>query len=344
MIENKKLKYVSIFLAIIVLFATWQFYEDIFAPNVSLEPNQESYIYIYSHDNFDSFLNRLEYQQSLKHINGFRRLAKLLSLDDHLHPGKYHIQSGMNNIGLVKLFKSGRQTTVNLVLKYADSKEQLAAFFASQLEPDSVQMLDMLNDSNYFNRIGWNEANILSLFVPNTYNFYWNSSPKEIVIRFQKEYAHYWNEKRIAQAKALQLTPIQVANLASIVQKESNKVAEMPKIARVYLNRLKLGMPLQADPTVIYAWHDKSIHRVKQIHIALTSPYNTYLNKGLPPGPICMPHPTVIDAVLNAPESKEIYFCAKADLSGYHNFASNLLDHQRNARLYQKKLNESGIN
>lgn len=341
--DAKKWKITTLILVVVALFACWQFYEDVFAPNVRLEPNEEVFVYVHSGDNFDSFLARLEYRQTLKNVNSFRRLAKLFKLDEKLKAGKYRLESGMNNLGLLKLFKSGRQTTVDVTLKYADSKEQLAGILSRDLEPDSTQILHVLQDSSFIRSIGMDEMSILTLFIPNTYNFYWNTSAEEIVRRFLKEYNTFWNKTRQQQAAALQLTPREVGVLASIVQKETNKVSEMPRIAQVYLNRMHRGMPLQADPTILYVLQDKSIHRVLKIHTFIESPFNTYKYAGLPPGPICMPHPTVIDAVLKAESGDYLYFCAKSDLSGQHVFARTLQEHQHNARLYQKKLDALSI-
>jgi UPF0755 protein len=181
------------------------------------------------------------------------------------------------------------------------------------------------------------------MFIPNTYNFYWNISAKDFIIRMQQEYQKFWTQARLAKALNLGLSPTQVSILASIVQKETNKADEMPIVAGVYINRLRRAMPLQADPTLIYAWNDKEIRRVTNVHTALNSPYNTYLNVGLPPGPICIPSIVSLNAVLNHTEHKYLFFCAREDFSGYHAFAETLAQHTQNARRYQRALNKANI-
>jgi len=184
--------------------------------------------------------------------------------------------------------------------------------------------------------------NIISLFVPNTYNIYWNISGKKLVERMQKEYNSFWNSSRTTKSILLKMSPQEITILASIVMSETNKPDEMPIVARTYMNRMKIGMSLQADPTILFALNDTSIKRVLSIHTTLQSPYNTYINIGLPPGPICLASPTAIDAVLNAPTNNYLYFCAKEDFSGYHNFAQTFVQHQVNAKRYQRELNRRG--
>jgi UPF0755 protein len=200
-----------------------------------------------------------------------------------------------------------------------------------------------MNDSSTLNAAKMDSNNIINLFVPNTYNVYWNISGKKLVERMQKEYNSFWNSSRTTKCILMKMTPQEVTILASIVMSETNQPNEMPTVARTYMNRMKIGMPLQADPTVLFALNDTSIKRVLSIHTAFQSPYNTYLNIGLPPGPICLASPTAIDAVLNAPMNDYLYFCAKEDLSGYHNFANTFAQHQVNARKYQRELNRRGF-
>jgi UPF0755 protein len=191
--------------------------------------------------------------------------------------------------------------------------------------------------------MGFNEQTVIGMFIPNTYNFYWNTNAFAFMERMNKEYQKFWNADRLAKAISMHLTQNEISTLASIVQKESNKADEMPIIAGVYLNRIKKGMPLQADPTIIYAWNDPTIRRVTNIHTALESPYNTYLNAGLPPGPICAPSMQAIEAVLNFSSHQYIYFCAREDFSGYHSFAVSFQQHQQNASRYQRALNARNI-
>jgi UPF0755 protein len=232
---------------------------------------------------------------------------------------------------------------VDVVFKYAERTPEISAYFSKQLMMDSETLKSILSDTAYLHSIGFNSENILGLFIPNTYNFYWNTKPEKVLEKLNAEYLKFWNKDRSTLAITKGLSPLEVCILASIVQKESNKADEMPNIASVYLNRIKLGMPLQADPTVIFAWNDYTIKRVTGLHTAINSPYNTYINKGLPPSPICMAGATAIDAVLHSANTKYLYFCAKEDFSGYHAFAETLNQHNNNAARYQRALNKLGV-
>lgn len=335
-------RYVSIIIGLLLIFAAYKLTADLFLNNVNAKIKMPSYIYIKSNQSFDRLMFNLEKDEILKNTESFERVAKLLNLQAKIKPGRYQITEGLSNIELIKILKSGRQVPVNLVIKYAKRKENLAYTLAKQLELDSMEVLAMLNDSNTLQRAKMDSNNIISLFVPNTYNVYWNITSNQLVDRMIKEYNTFWNSNRTTQCILMKMTPLQVASLASIVMSETNKVDEMPIVARTYLNRIKAGMLLQADPTVLFALNDTSIRRVLSIHTELNSPFNTYVNKGLPPGPICMASPAAIDAVLNAPMHQYLYFCAKEDLSGYHNFAETYAQHQVNARRYQQELNRRG--
>ncbi|MES2381871.1 MAG: endolytic transglycosylase MltG [Bacteroidota bacterium] len=337
-------RYVSIIIGILLLFAAYKFVADLFLNNVGDNVNQPTYIYIQSNESFDRLIYNLDKDHILKNVESFERVAKLLKLDDSVKSGRYKIGNNMSNLALVRLLKSGKQEPVNLVLKYARRTGNLASAISKQIEPDSTELMNAFNDTSFFYKIGFDSNNIISLFVPNTYNVYWNITPKKFMERMKREYDVFWNSNRTTKAILLKLSPLQVSTLASIVMSETNKVDEMPIVARAYLNRMQKGMPLQADPTVIFALHDDSIRRVLHQHTLFDSPYNTYLYKGLPPGPICMASPAAIDAVLNAPLHNYIYFCAKEDFSGYHNFAGTLEQHNVNARKYQRELSRRGIN
>jgi UPF0755 protein len=284
----------------------------------------------------------LKKDEILKNPESFERVAKLLNISDKIKPGRYKIEYGLSNLDIIKILKSGSQEPLNLVVKYAKRKENLALALSKQLELDSASLLNIINDSNTLQKAKMDENNIISLFVPNTYNIYWNITGQKLIERMIKEYNTFWNVNRTTKSILMKLSLQQVATLASIVMSETNKIDEMPIVARVYLNRIEKGMALQADPTVLFALNDSTIKRVLSIHLAFNSPYNTYLNSGLPPGPICMASPEAIDAVLNAPLHNYLYFCAKDDLSGYHNFAETFAQHQLNARKYQQELNRRG--
>lgn len=335
-------RYVSIIIGLLLLFAVYKIAADLFINNVNSSANKPIFIYIKSNKSLDRLLFNLQNENILINVQSFERIAKLINLTNNLKAGRYKITEGMNNIALIKLLKSGRQEPLNLVIKYARRKENLALTLSSQLELDSAELINLMNDSLTLNTAKMDSNNIISLFVPNTYNIYWNISGKKLVERMQKEYNSFWNSSRTTKSILLKMSPQEITILASIVMSETNKPDEMPIVARTYMNRMEIGMPLQADPTILFALNDTSIKRVLSIHTALQSPYNTYLNIGLPPGPICLASPAAIDAVLNAPINNYIYFCAKEDFSGYHNFAQTFVQHQLNAKRYQRELNRRG--
>ncbi len=336
-------RYVSIIIGLLLLLAVYKIAADLFINNVNSSSKKPIYIYIKSNKSLDRLLFNLQNENILKNVQSFERIAKLINLTDNLKAGRYKIIEGMSNIAIIKLLKSGRQEPLNLVIKYARRKENLALTISNQLELDSAELISLMNDSSTLSTAKMDSNNIISLFVPNTYNVYWNISGKKLLERMQKEYNTFWNSSRTTKSILLKMTPQEITILASIVMSETNQSDEMPIVARTYINRMKIGMPLQADPTVLFALNDTSVKRVLSIHTALQSPYNTYLNIGLPPGPICLASPTAIDAVLNAPLHNYIYFCAKEDFSGYHNFAETFLKHQVNARRYQQELNRRGL-
>lgn len=337
--EIKKLLWVGLLLLVA---AGVQIYFDVFYPNVSLKYHQQAryYVKVGSNRNYQQVMNTLKADYVLNNPDAFERLAQLLKLPEKIKPGRYELKQDMTNFDLVKMLIKGRQEPLNFVFKYAERTENLAGQIALNLEPDSLQMLSLFKDTQLVRKYGFDTNTILCMFVPNTYNLYWNTSAMAFMDRMQKEYKTFWTGDRLLRATHLHLSPIEVAILASIVQKESNKADEMPVIAGVYLNRLNKGMPLQADPTVIYAWNDKTIRRVTNVHTAIESPYNTYRKTGLPPGPICSPSIQAIEAVLNYQGHDYLYFCAREDFSGYHSFAESLEQHQQNARRYQRALGQ----
>jgi UPF0755 protein len=250
----------------------------------------------------------------------------------------------LNNNELVNLLRSGKQTPIKLTFNNVRTKEQFAGKISTQIEADSLSILQYITDTIFLNKLQLTSDNVACLFIPNTYEFYWNTSVESFVNRMVKEYSIFWNESRKKKAERLKLNYYQVAVLASIVEKEQNiKKDERPDIAGLYLNRIKKRMKLESDPTLIFALGNFSIKRVLNKDKKVDSPYNTYMHKGLPPGPICIPSINSIDAVLNASSHKYIFMCAKEDFSGYHNFAKTYRQHLRNARKYQKALNKRKI-
>lgn len=282
----------------------------------------------------------------VKNMASFEFMAARRSYPEHVKPGRFLIKKGMNTFQLVSTMR--RNVPVDLAFNNQERLENLCERLSSQIEPDTSKLLNSFRDSVFLKKNGFTAENVFAMFLPNTYQVYWNISADEFRDKMLKEYNKFWNKERIAKATALNLTPIQVITLASIVHKESVKKSERPVIAGVYLNRLKQGMPLQADPTVIYAKKlkennfDQIIKRVIHEDLFINSPYNTYLFEGLPPSPIAMPDVDAIDAVLNAEKHNYIYFCASIEKFGYHVFASDYAEHQKNAKKYADWLNAQG--
>ena len=249
----------------------------------------------------------------------------------------------MNNNELINLLRSGNQTPVKVIFNNVREIDQLAGKIGSQIEADSAAISETIYSAAFREQTGLDSAKIKSIFLPNTYEFYWNTSADEYVDRMLEENDKFWNDTRKSKAAVIDLSRDEVVTLASIVEKETNKNDEKPALAGVYLNRIQHGWRLQADPTVVYAIGDFNIKRVLNVHKQIDSPYNTYLHLGLPPGPICIPSISSIDAVLNYDNNDYFFFCAKDDLSGYHVFAKTNAQHRKNARKYQEALDEMRI-
>jgi UPF0755 protein len=258
--------------------------------------------------------------------------------------GHYVVQKSITYRELVKMLYLGQQVPVNMVISgNIRMKDKLAGIVSKQIEADSVAVFDALNDSIFLKELDFTPDNSILLFMPNTYNIYWNRDVRQLLRDMKKEYEKYWTPSRLDKLKSLGLSKNEAMILASIIIEESAKYDELPNIAGVYINRLRIGMPLQADPTVKYAVGDFSIRRVLRVHTQFDSPYNTYVHKGLPPGPICIPDQKAVDAVLNFGKHDYLYFCAKDDFSGYHAFAKTLQQHNQNANAYRNALNNRKI-
>lgn len=318
-------------------------YTKIYKPNVELSGKSQAYLYVKTGSNFDDVLKDLLDNHIIKNQSSFVWVAERKGYKNKVKPGKYKIKKNMSNNELVNLLRSGEQEPVKLVFNEARTKQQFVEVIHKQIEASEEDLNSLLNDDEFLKEFGLNSKNVLTLFVPNTYELYWNTTAKDFIERMAKENKKFWTTERVQKAQKLGLTKAEVSILASIVQQESRVVDEQPIIAGVYLNRLKKGMRLQADPTVIYAIGDFTIKRVLNVHLEFDSPYNTYKYAGLPPGPICMPYSTTIDAVLNRKAHNYIYFCAKEDFSGRHNFAATIAEHDRNAAKFRKALNARKI-
>ena len=257
--------------------------------------------------------------------------------------GRYHVEPGTTCLQLFRLLRNGAQEPMNLVIPSARTMEKLASVLSQSLMVDSAEIAQALTDSSYCNTHGYTTATIPALFIPNTYEVYWDISVDKLVERMESENNRFWTAERKSKAEACGMTREEVATLASIVDEETANNAEKPMIAGLYINRLRLGMPLQADPTVKFAVGDFTLRRILNKHLLVESPYNTYRVTGLPPGPIRIPSIAGLDAVLNHTEHSYLYMCAKEDFSGTHNFAKNLSEHYQNACRYVRALNERGI-
>lgn len=301
------------------------------------------YIYIDGDDTQDSVLFKLEPLSSRVGIMTFGTLARMSHFADHIKTGKYAIPTNTNVLTIFRDLKNGHQVPVRLTIPESRTMDRLAGSLSRKLMLDSALVAILLSDSTFCSKQGKDTATIPCLFVPDTYEVYWNTSLDNLMARMQKEHNRFWKGARTAKAEALGLTPDEVCTLASIIDEETANNAEKPMIAGMYLNRLKKGMPLQADPTVKYALKDFALKRIYHDMLQYESPYNTYKHVGLPPGPIKIASVAGIDAVLNRVDHDYLYMCAKEDFSGTHNFAKTYSEHLRNAAKYAQALNKRCI-
>lgn len=303
-------------------------------------------VFIPSHNYSRSgVLEELQNRKVLSFPFAFNTLASLLGYWDNIKPGKYVINNGSSVLDLVRTLKNGRQTPVKLVINKFRTREDLAGYIGRQMEIDSLDILQFFNSPDSVRILDLDTNNIVSSVIPNTYEMYWTTPAYKVIRRLADEREKFWNAERRSRLDGIGLNETDAYILASIVEEETNKLDEKPIMASVYLNRLRKNMSLSADPTVKFALRNFGLKRITipLIKEAANSPYNTYLHKGLPPGPICTPSIKTIDAVLQAAKTDYLFFCARADFSGYHSFASNEEDHFKNARAYQKALDSLRI-
>jgi UPF0755 protein len=326
---------------IVVLLGLLALYK-VFGPNTNGFP-EGTYLYVHTGSDYATLKKALTDGGFISDMFSFDLVAKTRKLPAHVHPGKYKIEKGMSNFNIVRMLRNGRQTPVKLVIHKLRTKQDLVNIVCNNLEADSTSLKQMLHDPTYLSQFGLDTNTALCAILPDTYDFYWNSTADRAFKKIQKNYVRFWDETRKQEAKNLGLTPVKAMIVASIVDEETNMPGDKPKVASVYLNRLDKGMKLQADPTVRFALGDFTIKRVTGEMLQINSPYNTYLNEGLPPGPICTPAPSSIDAVLTAPRTTYLYFCAKEDFSGYSNFATTYDEQVKNAKAYQQALDARGI-
>lgn len=332
--------------AVVMGFFMWQIYRIAFVDNTAFQ-NPEAHIYISSEDNFNDVLEKIE--PLLKDVHTFEKIAHQKQYVSYIKPGHYIIDKGMTNNDIVTSLRS-RNIPIKLKFNNQERITDLAAHIANQIDADSLSLIQAFRDAEFLNEAGLTEENALIMYIPNTYEFYWNTSAEEFRNRMRKEYERFWTDKRLAQAEKLNLTKEEVMALASIVQKETAMVDERARVAGVYLNRLRVGMLLQADPTVIYAMKkisgnfDQVIKRVLYADLEIDSPYNTYKYAGIPPGPIAMPDISSIDAVLNPEKHDYFYFVADVENYGYHKFSKTLRQHNINKAGYVRWVNSQKIN
>ena len=336
----KNRKYLVIFLLLFsILLSSFAFYgyQILYSPNILVE-KEGRYLVIEQGETFKSLQDKLYDNHYVNDLVSFSFLARLMDYDQAIKPGRYALDKNMTNLQAIRLLRAGKQEPVNITFNnvrlISDLPEKITTNIMITPAQFNTALLKFIDENKY----GFDEQNIISMFIPNTYEVYFNISAEGLIERMYAEYEKFWNEKRLAKAKKMDLTPKEVSILASIVQAESIKKEESPIIAGLYYNRLEKGIALQADPTLVFAAGDFTIKRVLNEHKEIESPYNTYKYAGLPPGPINMPTIHSLNSVLDYKDHNYLYMCAKEDFSGYHNFASTLREHLNNARKYQRQL------
>lgn len=318
-------------------------YYMVFAPAMNLQQSEHRHIYIETGWGFDETMQMLEDIEILQYPVAFRKLAILKKYPSLIRPGRYKVTADMSNLDLIALLRIGKQDPVSVIFNNIRTPQQLAGRIARQIEADSVSLIAIFLDSALHKKYDVLPHQLAMMFIPNTYEFFWNTSAEGFMDRMHHEYLAFWNENRMEKLNSTGLSKAEAVTLASIIEMETSRNDEKTRIAGVYMNRLRIGMRLQADPTLVFAHEDFTLRRVLNRHKKIDSPYNTYIYAGLPPGPISFPSISSIDAVLNFEKHNYFYFSAREDFSGYHNFARTYQQHLVNARKYHKALNENNI-
>lgn len=317
-------------------------YNAVFKSNVSTH-GDKTHVCIPTGSSFDDVVNLMNSGGFIDDEPSFRWVSEQMNYVDNVKPGRYRLHSGMSNRALVSKLRSGDQDPVRITIGLMRNVNELAGLVSRKIEADSSAIAFLLKDSHYLEARGYEKEEAMSIFIPNTYELYWNTSAEEFLRRMIQERERFWDSERTAKAQKMGLNTQEVMILASIVEQETRKNDEKAIVAGVYLNRLRKGWKLEADPTLIFAMNDFTIRRVLNQHKMVDSPYNTYMYVGLPPGPICIPSIRSIDAVLENKQHDFFFFCARSDFSGYHSFAKSYGEHMRNARLFQRELDRRGI-
>ena len=340
--KKKTILYLLSGTGLIIIIVLIMIYRSIFGTSIMADKDYQV-ILIPTGATYQQVLDTLNSKLVIKNKVAFNWLATKKRYPALIRPGRYIIHKDMSYNGLINLLRSGKQSPVDVTFSNFRTVNQIAGKIGKQIEADSVKLTDFFSDESNYSSDGFKKGNIISIFIPNTYEFYWNTDAKGLYARLLREYRLFWNDKRLARAKEEGLDPKEVIILASIIDDEVAKKDEKPRIAGVYLNRLKRGIPLQSCPTIKYALNDFTITRVLKKYLTVDSPYNTYIHSGFPPGPIGCATIEGIEAVLNAEKHDYIFFAAKADFSGYHNFSRTLSEHNRYAAQYQKELDKRKI-
>ena len=328
----------------VTLIVGYSFYAKIFHANVK----KSGTVYIPSNSNIDDLKNILA--PKLNDVDDFIWVAKKKKYHLNIKAGKYSITEGMSTNDLINYLRLGKQNPVKLTFNNQHSLEALAGRISKQIEADSIAIFNAMTDEGFLKTNGFNEGTAISMYIPNSYQVYWNTSAEQFRTRMLKEYNSFWNQNRISKAQQQNLTIEEVSILASIVQQEcQSNISERAMVAGLYLNRYHKKWPLEADPTIIFALkkengQDYMVKRVLYKDLKIDSPYNTYKNRGIPPGPICMPDISSIEAVLNPVEHNYFFMCASVERFGSHAFAKSLRQHNRNAKKYQKWISKLGVN
>ncbi len=348
--KGKSGLYIFLFLLLVIalvsIFVAKPMYESVYKANIKLKGKDEKYIYLRSHYNFTDVQKYFYREGIMPDTASFGWLARRMKY--RVKPGKYLIKDGMNNLVLVRLLRQGESVPVNIAFRNIRFRTQVAGVFGRNLEADSFRVLQLLEDKKFLDSLGMTANDPMAYFISDTYQFKWNTTARQAIIRMKNEWDKVWTAGRIADAQRIGLSPEKVMSLAAIVQEETARKDESPRIAGVYLNRLKKGMKLQADPTVKYVVmkENPAAGAPKRIYykdLKKDDVYNTYYYKGLPPGPVVAPEEWAIDAVLDAEEHNFIFFAAKEDFSGYHNFTASDTEHEKNAKKYREELDRRQI-
>lgn len=337
-ISSKKFVIPAIACLAVILFLCYYFF---FTP--MLKGGQSSYVYIDADDNIDSVYNKLDTIATHHAMSGFKTLVRHSSYGDNIRTGRYEIGKGNSAFTVFRKLKNGLQSSVRLTIPSVRTADRLAGALSKKLMADSLSIYKALTDSAVCAKYGYKPETMLCMFIPNTYEVYWNTPIDKFLDKMSKESKKFWNFERTQKAEAMGFTKEEVITLASIVDEETAADSEKPMVAGMYYNRIKTGMPLQADPTIKFALKDFDIRRIYHNMLNVDSPYNTYRNIGLPPGPIRIPTVAGIDAVLDHVHHDYLYMCAKEDFSGTHNFAETYEEHLQNAAKYAAALNKRGI-